>query len=52
MFSLLEFLAISQTMVYMSNADTLNYPLNIFIPLFEKNFPKDMDASLLTLKIF
>jgi len=40
----------NQTIVSMSNACTLKYPLNIFIPLAERNFPKDMDSSLLTLK--
>jgi hypothetical protein len=39
-----------QTKVSMSNAGTLNYPLNIFVPMLEKNFPKDMDESLNTLK--
>jgi hypothetical protein len=28
----------------------LKYPLNIMIPMAEKRFPKDMDASLATLK--
>jgi len=36
--------------VYMSNAGTLKYPLNIMIPIAEKNFSKDMDISLSTLK--
>jgi hypothetical protein len=40
----------NQTKVYMSNAGTLNYPMNIFIPIAEKKFPKDMDASLSNLK--
>ena len=39
-----------QTKVSMSNAGTLNYPMNIMIPMVEKMFPKDMDTSLLTLK--
>ena len=39
-----------QTKVYLSNAGTLKYPLNIFIPMAEKKFPKDMDSSLSTLK--
>ncbi len=34
----------------MSNAGVLKYPMNIFIPLAEKNFPKDIDSSLLVLK--
>jgi hypothetical protein len=40
----------NQTKVSMSNAGTLKYPMNIFIPVAEKKFPKDMDASLATLK--
>ena len=45
--SLLE----NQTKVNLINSGTLKYPMNIFIPLAEKNFPKDMDSSLATLKI-
>lgn len=45
-----EALSGTQTKVYMSNAGVLKYPINIFIPLAEKNFPKDMDSSLATLK--
>jgi hypothetical protein len=45
-----ESLSHNQTKVYMSNAGTLKYPMNIFIPMAEKNFPKDMDSSLSTLK--
>jgi hypothetical protein len=45
-----ESLSDAQTKVYMSNAGTLKYPLNIMIPLVERNFPKDMDISLSTLK--
>jgi hypothetical protein len=40
----------NQTKVSMINSGTMNYPMNIFIPLAEKNFPKDMDESLNTLK--
>jgi uncharacterized protein YndB with AHSA1/START domain len=40
----------SQTKVYMSNEGILKYPLNIMIPPAEKNFAKDMDTSLSTLK--
>jgi uncharacterized protein YndB with AHSA1/START domain len=39
-----------QTKVSMSNAGTLKYPMNIMIPIAEKMFPKDMDASLQMLK--
>jgi hypothetical protein len=39
-----------QTKVNLSNAGVLNYPLNIMIPMFEKNFAKDLDISLSTLK--
>ena len=45
-----EALPDNQTKVYMSNAGTLKYPLNIMIPIAEKNFSKDMDISLSTLK--
>jgi hypothetical protein len=45
-----EFISDTQTKVSMSNEGTLNYPLNIMIPLVEKNFPKDMDESLRKLK--
>lgn len=41
----------NQTKVSMSNAGTLQYPLNILIPIVEKNFPKDMDDSLCKLKV-
>ncbi len=30
--------------------DFLKYPLNLLIPMAEKNFAKDMDGSLVTLK--
>ena len=45
-----EALADNQTKVNLINCGTLKYPMNIFIPLAEKNFPKDMDSSLATLK--
>jgi len=45
-----EPLSDQQTKVYMSNAGTLKYPLNLMIPMVEKNFAKDMDISLTTLK--
>jgi hypothetical protein len=45
-----ESLSDDQTRVYMSNAGTLKYPVNIMIPIAEKMFPKDMDVSLATLK--
>jgi len=45
-----ESLSDNQTKVYMSNAGTLKYPMNIMIPLVERMFPKDMDISLSTLK--
>lgn len=45
-----ESLSDDRTKVYMSNAGRLKYPMNIFIPMAEKNFPKDMDSSLSTLK--
>jgi len=45
-----ESLSDNQTKVYMSNAGTLKYPINIMIPIAEKKFQKDMDISLSTLK--
>ena len=45
-----EALSEGQTKVSMSNSGTLKYPMNIFIPFAEKNFPKDMDISLSALK--
>lgn len=46
----IESLADNQTKVTWSNAGTLKYPVNIFIPMMEKSVVKDMDSSLLTLK--
>jgi hypothetical protein len=40
----------NQTKVSLINSGTLKYPMNIFIPIAEKKFPKDMDTSLSTLK--
>ncbi|MGZ8517102.1 MAG: SRPBCC family protein [Chitinophagaceae bacterium] len=40
----------NQTKVSLINSGTLKYPMNIFIPIAENKFPKDMDASLSTLK--
>lgn len=45
-----ESLSANQTKVSLINAGSLKYPLNIFIPIAEKKFPKDMDESLVTLK--
>ena len=39
-----------QTKVTWSNSGTLKYPFNIMIPIAEKNFAKDMNESLSTLK--
>jgi len=39
-----------QTKVTWSNAGTLKYPINIMIPMMEKNVAKGMDESLSTLK--
>lgn len=47
-----ESLSDNQTKVTLSNAGLLKYPLNIMIPMAEKNFAKDMDQSLSKLKIF
>lgn len=46
----MESVSDNQTKVFWSNAGTLKYPVNIFIPLLEKKLPKDMDSSLLNLK--
>jgi len=45
-----ESLSNDKTKVYWSNAGALNYPLNLLIPMMEKNVTKDMDISLSTLK--
>lgn len=45
-----EAISDSQTKVSLINSGTIKYPMNIFIPMAEKNFPKDMDESLITLK--
>ena len=45
-----ESLSDDQTKVNLINTGTFKYPLNIMIPIAEKNFPKDMDSSLSTLK--
>ena len=45
-----ESLSENQTKVNLINTGTLKYPLNIMIPMAEKNFPKEMDASLSALK--
>lgn len=39
-----------QTKVGLINAGKMDYPMNIFIPFAEKQFPKDMDKSLENLK--
>ena len=40
----------NQTKVSLINTGTLKYPMNIFVPMAEKKFPKDMDESLSALK--
>ena len=45
-----ESLSDNQTKVSWSNAGTLRYPINIMVPMMEKMDPKEMDASLSTLK--
>ena len=45
-----ESLADNQTKVNLINVGKLKYPLNIMIPMAEKNFARDMDISLSTLK--
>jgi uncharacterized protein YndB with AHSA1/START domain len=39
-----------RTKVILVNRGNLNYPLNLLIPLAQKNFGKDLEASLATLK--
>lgn len=46
----LESLSANETKVYLSNAGSLGYPLNMFIPKMEKHVAKDMDESLQKLK--
>jgi len=45
-----ESLSGNQTKVHWSNAGSLNYPVNIMIPVMEKNVGKAMEISLSTLK--
>jgi len=45
-----ESVSADQTRVSWSNAGTLQYPLNIMIPILEKSVAKGMDSSLSTLK--
>jgi len=40
----------NQTKVGLINSGKMDYPMNIFIPFAEKQFPKDMDKSLENLK--
>ncbi len=40
----------NQTQVNFINTGTLKYPLNLMVPMAEKNFAKDLDSSLATLK--
>jgi hypothetical protein len=45
-----EPLSDNQTKVNFINTGKLKYPLNLMIPMAEKNFVKDLDSSLATLK--
>jgi hypothetical protein len=45
-----ESLSADQTKVNLINKGIMKYPMNLFIPMAERNFPKDMDESLATLK--
>jgi AAA15 family ATPase/GTPase len=45
-----EPLSDNQTKVNFINTGTLKYPLNLMIPMAERNFAKDLDSSLTTLK--
>ena len=46
-----EFISENQTKVSLINSGIMKYPMNIFIPMAERKFPKDMNASLSTLKL-
>jgi hypothetical protein len=46
----IESLSPDQTKLSHINTGSLKYPMNLFIPMAEKKFPKDMDESLATLK--
>ena len=46
----MESLSDNQTKLNMINTGAIKYPMNIFVPIAEKKFPKDMDESLATLK--
>lgn len=46
-----EFLSDNETKVYLINGGKLKYPINLMIPMAEKNFAKDMDESLNKLKV-
>ena len=46
----IESLSDTQTKVSWSNGGTINYPLNLLIPMMQKSVAKDMDSSLATLK--
>jgi hypothetical protein len=45
-----EPISANQTKVNLINTGKLMYPLNIMLPLFQKNFAKDIDESLVNLK--
>ncbi|CAN5772575.1 hypothetical protein BH11BAC7_BH11BAC7_25730 [soil metagenome] len=46
----MESLSDNQTKVSWSNAGSLNYPVNVMIPMMEKSVAKGMDISLVNLK--
>src|SRR5262249_16633221 len=45
-----ESLSDNHSRVSWSNAGTLNYPMNLLVPILQKHVVKDMDTSLSTLK--
>jgi hypothetical protein len=45
-----EALSANSTKVALINSGKMNYPMNLFIPVAEKKFPKDMNESLESLK--
>jgi hypothetical protein len=46
-----EYLSENETKVNLINGGKLKYPINLMIPMAEKNFAKDMDESLNKLKV-
>jgi hypothetical protein len=47
----MESVSEGQTKLYWSNSGNLIYPINIMIPMMERSIGKDMESSLLNLKV-